>query len=142
MENSKKHLRTAGVLCLFISATLALQATSAVPLFAHTINMKVNSEIGIASFYGIDPQKEHLNVKTASGQVFYPSLLTAASYKYFKKYLRVKSLVTGKEITVYCNDKGPAKRLGRLLDLTPAAFQLLGHSLKDGLAKVEVTVYE
>ena len=97
-----------------------------------------HAEIGSASFYGLNAKKELLNKNTASGQVFYPSLLTAASYQFYKKYVSVRSLETGKEVIVYVNDLGPNKRLNRLIDLTPAVFQLLGHDLKAGIIKVEV----
>lgn len=90
-------------------------------------------ETGIASY--VDPRlKGH---KTASGELFLPERLTAASYKYFRCYLRVTSLRTGLSVVVYVNDKGPAKRLGRLIDLSPAAFARIG-SLSEGLMPVRI----
>lgn len=93
------------------------------------------AETGTASFYG---DGEKLNQYTANGDRFYPSHLTAASYRYFKKYVRVKSLRTGREIVVFCNDLGPAKRLNRMIDLSKSAYLILEGSLDRGLAKVSV----
>ena len=105
-------------------------------LFLPVVSINSQAEVGTASFYGAG---EKLNKHTANGDVFYPSHLTAASYQYYKKYVRVKSLRTGKEITVFVNDKGPAKRLNRLIDLSREAFRLLEGSLDSGLAQVEVS---
>lgn len=95
------------------------------------------ADTGIASYYGANPAKEHLAAKTASGEVFYPKHLTAASYKFYKKYVRVRSKDSGREIIVYVNDKGPNKRLGRLIDLTPWGFNYLCGK-KKGLCTVSV----
>ena len=106
-------------------------------LFLPAISINSQAEVGTASFYGAG---EKLNKHTANGDVFYPSHLTAASYQYYKKYVRVKSLRTGKEITVFVNDLGPAKRLNRLIDLSREAFRLLEGSLDAGLTNVSVEV--
>lgn len=114
-----------------LTALLILNCFSLNSLHAETVT-------GTASFYGLNAQKEHLNKNTASGEVFYPSALTAASYQYYKKYVLLKSVRTGKELWVYCNDKGPNKRLGRMIDLTPAAFLLLENDYRQGLTTVEI----
>lgn len=98
----------------------------------------VNAEVGTASYYGTNPAKERLNKFTASGQEFSPSRLTAASFQFYKKHVRVRSLRTGREVVVFVNDLGPHPRLKRLIDLTPAAFKRIEGSLAAGLARVEV----
>lgn len=88
---------------------------------------------GTASFYGAG---ERLNERTANNDVFYPTHLTAASYAFpLNSYVRCRSLGTGKEITVFLNDRGPAKRLGRMIDLSHAAFRLIDDPAK-GLIEV------
>ena len=94
------------------------------------------AESGTASFYG---HGEKLNKHTASGDLFYPSHLTAASYHFpLGSYVNCQSLATGKEITVLINDLGPNKRLGRLIDLSYSAFRLIDNP-KKGIAQVNCT---
>jgi rare lipoprotein A len=89
---------------------------------------------GVASWYG---GGERLNVHTASGEVFDPSALTCASWHYsFGTRLEVTNVSTGNSVIVRVNDRGPAKRLHRLIDLSRAAFERIA-SLDRGL----VTVY-
>jgi len=59
---------------------------------------------------------------TASGEPFNPRQLTAASYKYFKRYVRITNPSNGKSVVVWVNDKGPNRRLHRIIDLSPAAY--------------------
>lgn len=89
----------------------------------------------IASWYG---GGEKLNSHTASGEVFSPETLTCASWDYpFDTHLKVTSLSTGKSVTVRVNDRGPAKRLGRSLDLTRRAFARIA-DVRQGLAAVRI----
>lgn len=90
---------------------------------------------GIASWYG---GGEELNEYTASGEIFDPQILTCASWDYpFHTYLRVTNLLTGKSVIVRVNDRGPAKRLGRAIDLTRYAFAEIA-DIKNGLVPVTV----
>ena len=94
-------------------------------------------KIGIASWYG---GGEKLNKYTASGEEFDPNKLTCASWDYsFGTKLLVTNLENGKSVVVRVNDRGPAKRLGRLIDLTREAFRRIA-DLKKGLIKVKVKV--
>lgn len=52
--------------------------------------------------------------------------------------VKVKSLSTGKTVTVRINDRGPFAK-GRIIDVSKAAAKKLGF-LKKGTDKVEVTV--
>lgn len=89
---------------------------------------------GVASWY-VDSND---NVWTASGEVFNPGALTCASYEYpLGTRLRVTDPQSKRSVVVQVNDLGPAKRLGRLVDLTPAAFKRLA-PLSKGLVLVDV----
>lgn len=94
---------------------------------------------GLAFWYG---GGEKLNKYTASGEVFDPEGLTAASWDHpLGTYLKVTNLVSGYEVIVKINDRGPARRLGRLIDLSRRAFSEIA-PLKEGLIKVKVEVYD
>lgn len=88
-----------------------------------------------ASWYG---ERERGKV-TASGDIFDPDKLTAASWEFYRKKIRV----TGPKgsVVVFCNDRGPAKRLlrSRQLDLSKAAFERIA-DLKQGLVKVTIEI--
>lgn len=95
---------------------------------------------GIASWYSeSDPG---INLTTANGEIFDDSLRTCASWHYpFGTHLRVTSLSNGRTVICRVNDRGPAKRLGRLIDLTRAAFQEIA-PLGVGLIRVQVEAAE
>lgn len=91
---------------------------------------------GMASWYSkTDPK---INFRTASGEIFDDSDLTCASWYYpFGTLLRVTNLETGKSVLVRVNDRGPSKRLNRLIDLTKGAFSKIEDPGR-GLARVSV----
>ncbi len=92
-------------------------------------------EIGIASYYGAG---ERLNPETAMNIPFDSHLMECASWKYpLGSVLRVTSLRTGRSVIVRCTDRGPAKKLNRLIDLTAEAFSIID-DLRQGLTPVEV----
>ncbi|MCP4653140.1 MAG: septal ring lytic transglycosylase RlpA family protein [Candidatus Omnitrophica bacterium] len=94
--------------------------------------------IGTASWYG---GGEKLNKHTASGEVFDPGLLTCASWDYpFGTFLKVTNLYNNKEVIVRVNDRGPAKYLHRLVDLSRRSFSVIA-PLRKGLIKVKIDVY-
>ncbi len=97
-----------------------------------------NPYVGIASWYSeSDPG---INLTTANGEIFDGSKLTCASWNFpFGTYLRVTYLANGRQTICRVNDRGPAKRLGRMIDLTRAAFQELA-PLRVGLISVNVEV--
>ena len=108
-------------------------------LFSATAKGETVTMEGLASWYG---GGEKLNKYTASGDVFDPNGLTCAIWDIpFGTYLRVTSLDTGYSILVRVNDRGPARRLGRLVDLSRRAFSEIA-PLKEGLIKVKVEVYD
>ncbi len=97
------------------------------------------AETGTASFYG---NGEPLNKHTANGEVFDPSKMTAATYIYpFNTILKVMNIENGKSVIVRVNDRGPNKRLNRVIDLTRDAFKQIA-SLSKGIVTVKVERYE
>ncbi len=96
----------------------------------------LNSVKGIASWYSeSDPG---IQLYTASGKRFDSTKFWAASWDYsFGTKLRVTNLKTGRSVVVIVEDRGPAKRLGRKIDLTKRAFERIG-KLAVGLIEVEI----
>lgn len=89
----------------------------------------------VASWYG---GGEPLNEFTASGVPFDAEALAVAAWDYpFGTVLEVSG--NGRSVRVTVNDRGPARRLGRCLDLTKAAYSVLD-SLDSGLLEVTYTV--
>lgn len=92
---------------------------------------------GIASVYA----KRFNGLKTATGEVFKHSNLTAAS-NHFKinSWVKVTNLSNMKSVIVRINDRMHPRmaKMGRVVDLTQAAAKLLGNF--SGLAKVKVEV--
>ena len=85
----------------------------------------------IATYYG----QEFAGRRTASGEKFNPSAMTAAHRTLrFGTRVRVTNSRNGRSIIVRINDRGPFVR-GRIIDVTPAAAQALGFS---GLTQVTV----
>ena len=88
--------------------------------------------LGIASVYDRSSGKQ-----TASGERLDEDALTAAHRNLpFGTVVRVKNNKNGREALVRINDRGPFTR-GRVIDLTPAAANLLGFS---GIADVSLTI--
>lgn len=75
---------------------------------------------GIASFYGED----HRGRPTANRELFNPDNFTCASWHYrFNTRLLVTNMANGRSVVVRVNDRGPARRLHRAIDLSAAAFR-------------------
>ena len=88
--------------------------------------------VGIASFY------KH-GSKTASGEQFNPSELTAAHRTLpFGTRLRVTHVATGQTVTVRVNDRGPFIP-GRVVDVSHSAAEALG-MIDRGITKVKLEV--
>jgi rare lipoprotein A len=91
-----------------------------------------DGSVGIASFYKYD-------TKTASGEQFDPSKLTAAHRTLpFGTRLRVTNVATGQSVTVRINDRGPFIA-GRVVDVSHSAAQALG-MIDRGITKVKLEV--
>jgi rare lipoprotein A len=92
---------------------------------------------GIASWYSqSDP---FINLRTANGEIFDDTKMTCASWHYpFGTRLKITNPDNGKSVICIVNDRGPAKRLNRLIDLSKGAFRKIANT-KKGLIRVRVT---
>jgi len=91
-----------------------------------------DNSVGIASFYKYE-------AKTASGERFNPSELTAAHRTLpFGTRLRVTNVATGQSVTVRVNDRGPFIP-GRVVDVSRSAAEAIG-MVDRGIAKVKLEV--
>lgn len=95
---------------------------------------------GLASYY--NPRLA--GRPTASGEPFDPSQLTAASNTHFKTHVEVTNLRNGRSVVVWVNDRGPNRRLNRILDLSPAAYWAIADEtdIRKGTMPVEVREVE
>jgi rare lipoprotein A len=90
-------------------------------------------DVGYASYYGA----ELAGNRTANGELFIPSAITAAHKTLpLPSYVEVTALDTGRTILVRINDRGPFAN-DRLIDLSAGAAQQLGITDK-GVAGVRV----
>ncbi|BAV07520.1 rare lipoprotein A precursor [Filimonas lacunae] len=95
---------------------------------------KLVKEKGKASYYG----NEFDGRKTASGEIFRQSKLTAAHRTLpFGTMVTVKNLANGKSVTVRINDRGPYAK-GRLIDLSKSAAQAID-MVRQGVGNVEIS---
>ena len=95
------------------------------------------SEIGFASWYGKETQRQKGGRMTANGEAFDPKKPTAAhKYLPLPMHVRVKNLANGKSVIVRVNDRGPFID-GRIIDLSSGAAKQLGF-YRQGLAKVKI----
>ncbi len=93
---------------------------------------------GNASWYSQDDPG--ILLTTANMEIFDDSQLTCAMWDMpFNTILKVTNLENGKSIIVRVNDRGPAKRLNRTIDLTKTAFSKIA-DLEKGLADVSVEI--
>lgn len=110
----------------------AVAATTPVAAPAATTDHKLE---GTAAYYN-----SRLNGrKTASGQIFNNSALTAAHNTLpFGTKIKVTNVKNNKSVVVRINDRGPTTP-GRIFDLTRAAAAKLGY-LKAGTAEVKAEI--
>jgi len=93
---------------------------------------------GIASWYSKDDPG--ILETTANMEQFDDDQLTCAIWDLpFNTKLKVTNLENGKYVIVRVNDRGPAKRLNRTIDLTRQAFSQIA-DLDKGLIEVSVEV--
>jgi rare lipoprotein A len=95
------------------------------------------SEVGVASWYGKETQRQKGGTMTANGEAFDPGKPTAA-HKYLPLpiHVRVRNLENGRSMIVRVNDRGPFVK-GRIIDLSSGAAKQLGF-YRQGLAKVKI----
>jgi len=117
------------ILITFTASLSFLSSTSS------ATSQSIAASCGIASWYG---GGEKLNKHTANGEVFNPEHLTCASWNYpFDTFLRVTNIANGKSVIVKVNDRGPAKRLGRAIDLSRASFRKIA-DIRQGVIPVRI----
>jgi rare lipoprotein A len=93
------------------------------------------ADAGVASWYGYECAGRTM----ANRRTFNPEALSCASWWYpLGTRLLVTNVHTGASVNVTVTDRGPAKRLGRIIDLSSAAYKQLS-DLKTGLIRVTVT---
>ena len=116
------------VLVLILCGT-ALAAPCPVPTIA----------VGRASWYGYEWTTGKRGTM-ANGKRFNPQEMTAASYDYpLGTVLEVTNTANGRATRVTVTDRGPQRRLGRLLDLSEVAATVLGYH-REGIATIRVRV--
>jgi len=94
----------------------------------------VSAEQGHASHYGHGDGFH--GRKTASGERFNAFAMTAAHRtRPMGSYVRVTNLANGRSVRVRINDRGPARRTGKIIDLSYGASRVIGMG---GTAKVSV----
>lgn len=92
--------------------------------------------VGEASWYGSECARKPM----ANGKRFNPRALTAASYLFaLGTKLRVTNLKNGKQVDVIVTDRGPNRRLGRVVDLSQRAATVLGFR-RSGTTQVSIWV--
>ena len=108
-----------------------------VPLSEPEEEEETKRTFGIASWYSEDDPG--IRPHTASGKRFDSKQLWAASWDYpFGTKLKVTNPKTSQSVVVVVEDRGPAKRLNRKLDLTKEAFSRIA-LLGEGIIEVEIT---
>ncbi len=102
---------------------IAVAASGILGMVAWAEMSPSSAAVGTASFYGAG---EPLNENTAMNLPFDSRLLECASWEYpLGSVLEVTSTRTGRTVIVRCTDRGPAKRLKRIIDLTAYAFAMI-----------------
>ncbi len=86
---------------------------------------------GPASFYA----EQHQGRTMANGRPFNMYAMTAASWYYpLGTRVSVMNAATGRQITVTITDRGPARRLHRVIDLSKGAFAKLA-PIRNGIIR-------
>lgn len=125
------------ILTLIMVLALASTALHASP--SPLATTQPSFAFGQASWYGYEWTTGKRGVM-ANGARFNPTAWSAASYDYpLGSILEVTNQANGKKIAVMVLDRGPAHRLGRLLDLSEAAAMALDYH-QAGIATVAVRV--
>lgn len=90
--------------------------------------------VGIASWYGHELQGR----LQANGKPFDAAKLTCASWHHpLGTQLRVTNISNGRAVAVVVTDRGPARRLKRIVDLSRAAYLTIDN-LDNGLCTVQI----
>lgn len=99
----------------------------AIALLASPVLCKVDAhaETGTASHYGVGDGFH--GRRTASGELFNAYAMTAAHRsRPMGSQATVTNLANGRSIVVRINDRGPARRTGKIIDLSYGAAKAIG----------------
>ncbi|MFA4991334.1 MAG: septal ring lytic transglycosylase RlpA family protein [Candidatus Omnitrophota bacterium] len=120
--------RAAVILIIIIAAVLSLKEVD-----SSNISIK-----GIASWYSQDDPG--ILLTTANMEIFDDTGMTCAIWELpFNTLVKVTNVKNGRYVVVRVNDRGPARRLNRVIDLTRTAFARIA-DLNQGLAEVSVEI--
>jgi len=115
---------------------------SAFSLFSTAGDVMVPGAVfyGTASWYSRSDRG--VKKRTASGAVFDHSKKTCAAWGLpFGTRVRVTNLENGRSVICTVNDRGPSKKLKRLVDLTKSSFKEIANP-RHGLIRVSVVPLE
>ena len=106
------------------------------------------AQTGTASYYGVEACQFNPDPKCpmANGESLYEAIKKGTPYAAmwgvdFGKRVRVTNSKTGKNVLVIVQDRGPARRLARAIDLNPKIFAEIC-DIKKGLCQVNVEVMQ
>jgi len=118
-----------------VAAAAATPAATLAAVARNAATPSITEEQGIASWYG----PGFAGRRTANGEVFDPSQLTAAHKELpFNSLVTVTNLFNGRTVVVRINDRGPFKP-GRIIDLSRAGAEAIG-MIGSGTAQVRIEV--
>ena len=116
------RVRVIVIFAVSLSWTVPLCAAMSARSKVHTSEQRTRPFVGVASWYG----KRHQGRRMANGERFNRRSLTAACRSLpLGTRIRVVNLANGRSVDVTITDRGPAKRLHRVLDLSEAAAREL-----------------
>lgn len=114
---------------------LIIMMISTFGLYSFSKYNATEAKTSIASYY----HDKFNGRKTASGEIFYNSKMTAANRTLpFGTMLKVTNLRNGKSVIVEVNDRGPFHS-SRAIDLSKAAFKAIGNTAR-GTMPVEYEI--
>lgn len=103
-----------------------------------SLPMPAHASEGRVSWYG--PEHGQARHRTACGERFRPDAVLAAHPSLpCGARVQVTDLATGRSLVVPVRDRGPARRLGRVLDLSRGAAVRLG-MIRRGVIRARLTV--
>ena len=130
--------RATVILIILIAVVFSLIKIGTATIFSNKNGRCPYFYTGKASWYSQnDPG---ILLTTANMERFDDSELTCAVWDLaFNTILKVTNLENGKSVLVRVNDRGPARRLNRAIDLTKEAFSRIA-DLEKGLTDVSVEI--
>ncbi len=139
MQNKASNKRFYALCAWMVIGSVIMQPR---PIYAQNNTIQK----GLVSYYGCEACKYNKtkDCQTASGKSLYKLIrsktLYAAAWGYpFGTRIKVTNPSNKHSITVIILDRGPAKRLSRIIDLAPYAFSQIA-DLKKGVIEAQIEV--